>query len=160
MPECTNIDLENARMRRKLPRWKLARLLGVSESTIARWENGEILPEPDDVDRFATAVGDLTLWHRWMLSTYDSYRRRYVDTVEQSLPVSIARSKYEMADVMALQEEVERDALDGVIDDPKLKATYAKEIREAVAALSDTLQRLESNERRERGEQQRKSSDP
>ncbi len=81
MPECTYIDLENARLRLKIPRWKLAGSLGVSESTIARWENGEIRPDPDDVDRFATAVGDPTLWHRWMISTYDSYRRRYVDTV-------------------------------------------------------------------------------
>jgi len=143
LPECTNIDLENARVRRKLPRWKLAGLLGVSESTLARWENGEIRPDPDDVDRFATAVGDPTLWHRWMISTYDSYRKRYVNAMDQSLPVSIARSKYEMADVMALQERVERDALDGTIDDPKLKASYTKEIREAVAALTDTLQRLE-----------------
>jgi transcriptional regulator with XRE-family HTH domain len=53
-------------------RWKLSELLGVSESTLARWESGEIRPDPDDVDRLAAAVGDLTLWHRWMLSTYDS----------------------------------------------------------------------------------------
>jgi transcriptional regulator with XRE-family HTH domain len=145
LPECTHIDLENARLRQKMPRWKLAGTLGVSESTVARWESGEIRPDPDDVDRFAAAVSDPTLWHRWMISTYDSYRRRYVESVDQSLPVSIARSKYEMADVMALQERVERDALDGAIDDPKLKADYAKEIREAVAALTDTLQRLGTN---------------
>ena len=47
-----------------------------------------------------------------------------------------------MEDVIALQERAGRDALDGAIDDPKLKADYTKEIREAVAALSDTLQRL------------------
>ncbi len=144
MPECTHIDLENARLRRKTPRWKLAGSLGVSESTIARWENGEIRPEPDDVDRFANAVGDPTLWHRWMLSTYDSYRRRYVACLDQPLPVSISRSKYEMSDVMALQEQAGRDALDGTIDDPKLKAAYGKEIKEAIAALTDTLQRLEA----------------
>jgi len=146
LSECTNIDLETARMRKRMPRWKLAGLLGVSESTIVRWESGEIQPGPDDVDRFAAAVEDQTLWHRWMLSTYDSYRRRYVDSVNQSLPMSIARSKFEMADVMALQDRVERDALDGVIDDPKLKAEYKKEVKEALAALGDTLQRLEGND--------------
>ena len=144
MPECTNIDLENARSRRKIPRWKLATILGVSESTIARWENGEVQPEPDDVDRFASAVGDVMLWHRWMLSSYESYRRRYIDAVDQSLPVSIARSRYEMEDVMRLHDRVERDALDGAINDNGLKTLYAKEIKEAIAALSDTLQRLES----------------
>lgn len=145
MPECTNIDLENARLRQKMPRWKLAGLLGVSESTIARWENGEIRPEPDDVDRFANAVGNVMLWHRWMLSNYDSYRKRYFDAVDQSLPVSIARSRYEMEDVMRLHDRVERDALDGTINDIGLKNAYAKEIKEAIAALSDTLQRLEPN---------------
>ncbi len=120
-------------------------MLGVSESTLARWENGEIRPDPDDVDRLATAVGDLTLWHRWMLSTYDSYRRRYVESIDQSLSVSIARSKYEMEDVMNIQKPVERDALDGVIDDPRLKASYIKEVREAISALTDTLQRLDAS---------------
>lgn len=142
MSECTNTDLENIRLRQKIPRWKLAEMLGVSESTIARWESGEIRPDPDDVDRFAIAVSDPTLWHRWMLSNYDSYRRRYVNCVDQSLPIAIARSKYEMADVMNLQERVERDALDGAIDDLKLKVEYGKEIKEAIAALTDTLQLL------------------
>jgi hypothetical protein len=50
-----------------------------------------------------------------------------------------------MEDVMNLQGRAERDALDGAIDDPKLKADYAKEIKEAVAALTETLQRLGTN---------------
>jgi transcriptional regulator with XRE-family HTH domain len=129
-------------LRQKIPRWKLAGILGVSESTLARWENGDIRPEPDDVDRYATAVSDPTLWHRWMLSNYDSYRRRYVNCVDQSLSVSIARNKYEMSDVIALHDRAERDALDGAIDDPKLKAEYGKEIKDAIAALTDTLQLL------------------
>ena len=153
MSECTNTDLENTRLRQKIPRWKLAWMLGVSESTIARWESGEIRPDPDDVDRFATAVSDPTLWHRWMLSTYDSYRRRYVNCVDQSLSTSISRSKYEMEDVIALQGRAERDALDGKIDDPKLKAEYGKEIKEAIAALTDTLQLLEPEHGLERNDE-------
>ena len=120
-------------------------MLGVSESTIGRWENGEVQPEPDDVDRYASAVGDVMLWHRWMLSNYESYRKRYFDAVDQSLPVSIARSRYEMEDVMRLHDRVERDALDGTINDIDLKNAYAKEIKEAIVALSDTLQRLGSS---------------
>jgi transcriptional regulator with XRE-family HTH domain len=146
LPECTNIDLENARSRKKIPRWKLATMLGVSESTIARWENGEVQPEPDDVDRFASAVGDVMLWHRWMLNNYESYRKRYFEAVDQSLPVSIARSRFEMEDVMRMHDRVERDALDGTIDDIQLKTAYTKEIKDAIAALCDTLQRLESTD--------------
>jgi transcriptional regulator with XRE-family HTH domain len=143
LSECTNTDLENTRMRRKLPRWKIAGKLGVSESTIARWENGEIQPEPDDVDRFAAAVDDSTLWHRWMLSHYDSYRRRYIDsTVNSGLPALMARYRYETDDVMALHSSAERDALDGKIDDTQLKQSLIKELREQIAAGADLLQEL------------------
>ena len=143
MSECTNTDLENTRLRQKIPRWKLAGMLGVSESTIARWESGEIRPDPDDVDRFATAVSDPTLWHRWMLSNYDSYRRRYIDSkVNSGLPVLMARYRYETSDVMAIHGSAERDALDGTIDDPQLKQKLIKELQEQIAAGSDLLQEL------------------
>ena len=143
MSECTNTDLENTRLRQKIPRWKLAGMLGVSESTIARWESGEIRPDPDDVDRFATAVSDPTLWHRWMLSNYDSYRRRYIDSkVNSGLPVLMARYRYETGDVMAIHNSAERDALDGKIDDPQLKQKLIKELQEQIAAGSDLLQEL------------------
>ena len=143
MPECTNTDLENTRLRQKIPRWKLAGMLGVSESTIARWESGEIRPDPDDVDRFAIAVSDPTLWHRWMLSNYDSYRRRYIDSKEASgLSALMGRYRYETGDVMAIHNIAERDALDGKIDDPQLKQKLIKELQEQIAAGSDLLQEL------------------
>jgi hypothetical protein len=81
-----------------------------------------------------------------MLNNYESYRKRYFEAVDQSLPVSIARSRFEMEDVMRMHDRVERDALDGTIDDIQLKTAYTKEIKDAIAALCDTLQRLESTD--------------
>ncbi len=144
MPECTNIDLKNARMRRKLLPWQIGEQLGVSESTVRRWENGEVEPGPDDVDRFADVVGEPTLWYRWMRTHYDSFRKMFPEIESATLPNSIARSKYEMQDVMQFVDQLHRDALDGKIDDPQLKARCIKEAKEAQAALADMLQQLES----------------
>lgn len=55
---------------------------------------------------------------------------------------AIMAIKYEMRDVLALQEQVERDSIDGRIDDPELRARYAKELKEASAAIASGLQRL------------------
>ena len=44
MAEYTEKDLRKAREARNLSRWKLGELIGVSESTVERWETGETLP--------------------------------------------------------------------------------------------------------------------
>ncbi len=143
MAEFTNKDLKTARESRKMPRWKLGELMGVSESTIERWESGETQPQPDDVDNIGVALGDDTLWNRWMLSHYDSYRRRYINSNDSNnLLGTLASIKYEMQDVLALQERIERDSIDGKIDDTDLEAKYTKELKEASAAIASGLQRL------------------
>ena len=143
LAECTNKDLKIARETRKMPRWQLGELVGISESTVERWETGETQPQPDDIDNIGVALGDETLWHRWMLSHYDSYRKRYIkENGSCSLLGSIMAIKFEMQDVLALQEQVERDSMDGKIDDPELWARYAQELKEASAAIASGLQRL------------------
>ncbi len=148
MAECTGNDLQISRTRAKLVQWQIGNACNVSESEIGRWERDEALPEPDDVDRFAAACGDPTLWHRWMLSHYDSYRRRYINgSAEYNLPVLMARMRFELGDVLGLQDRVERDALDGKIDDRALKTQFIKELKEAIAALTDGLQELLKDEK-------------
>lgn len=143
MPECTNQDLRKAREAREdMPRWKLGSLIGVSESTIERWERGEVLPTPDDVDRIGEAVGDPTLWHRWMLSNVESYRRRYSETRNLSLPVAIMSVGHLVDDMRALQDEAERDAIDGKIDDPKTRIGYEQTLKSMIARCTDVLNQL------------------
>lgn len=142
MAECTNLDLKSAREAQKMPRWKLATLVNVSESTIERWESGESQPHPDEVDRIASALSDPTIWHRWMLSNYDSYRRRYINSANLDLPVSLMSIRQKVSDVMELQDRIERDSLDGHIDDDKLREAYTKKIRELVPALINSLQKM------------------
>ena len=62
-----------------------------------------------------------------------------------ALPVSVMRNRYTMADVAQLQEAVERDVMDGHIDDQDLSGQYAEKIRALIASLSDTLARIGNN---------------
>ena len=142
MAECTHLDLRKAREARGWPRWKLAKETGVSEDTVERWETGKSLPAPDDVDRIGDAVGDSTLWHRWMLSNCDSYRKRYIDATDLSLPVALQRMNFEMQDVQRLYEAVARDALDGRVDNQQLREKALHEIKELVAAATDAMSKL------------------
>lgn len=138
MAEFTYLELKRAREVRKVPRWQLAKQLGVSEDTLERWENGKQDPHPDDVSNIEHALGaeSEAIWHRWMLSNCESYRERYREAKPNGLLAAVLGVRYELSDVLALQERVERDAMDGQLDDPVLRASYLKEIDEAVAALT------------------------
>ena len=142
MPECTNLDLKKARETLKMPRWKLAAAINVSESTLERWESGESMPHPDEVDRIADALGDPLIWHRWMLSNYDSYRRRYIGSDDYSLPVMAMKLRHEMDDVRNLQDALERDAIDGHVDDQQLLNHSVTELKQMIQASTELLQRL------------------
>ena len=142
MSEFTNQDLRKAREAQKMPRWKLAAAVNVSESTLERWESGETMPHPDEVDRIADALGEPLIWHRWMLSTYDSYRRRYISSDDYSLPVMAMKLRHEMDDVRALQDALERDAIDGHVDDEPLLDRAITELQQMIQAGSELLQRL------------------
>lgn len=143
MAEFTNIDLRSARESRKMPRWKLAGEIGVSEDTLERWETGKQQPEPDDVWNIQNVLGATGIWHRWMLSHYDSYRATHSDAPDaDGLTGYIVRMKYEMRDVDTLIESAERDAMDGKFDDVENCRKLKKEIAEAMAAMQKVRERL------------------
>ena len=102
MAECTIADLQNARKAAKMPRWQAAQRMGVSEETVRRWETGETRPEPDDVWAMKREYKAEGLWHRWMRSTYDSYRDNWPEIVNREMPLAIVNARHQMADVMAL----------------------------------------------------------
>lgn len=138
MAEFTYLDLRKGREARKLTRWQLAARLGVSEDTLERWETGKTIPTPDDVSRIEHALnaeGEM-LWYRWMYSNIESFRERNPPPVVSELLAAVVSVRYELADVQALHDSLARDAIDGRIDDPKLRAQALKEIGEARAALN------------------------
>lgn len=143
MAEFTHKDLKIARESRNVAKWQLANELGVSEDTIYRWEKGEQRPDPDIVGNIEKILSYPGLWHRWMLSHYDSYRERYTDVPEvEHLTALVVRMKHEMMDVLSLSDDLERDSLNGKIDKPELWQMLKREASEAVAAIQQTLERI------------------
>lgn len=144
MPECTHQDLRKAREAAGLTQWQAAGELGASESTIKRWESGETKPTPEDVWRMEKLYNCRGLWHRWMRSNHDSYREHYPEEAPNlALPVAVLNARHQLADVLAMQDLIERDALDGRLDDEAGKRKYVQEIHEAQASLTEVLTQLE-----------------
>lgn len=142
MAEFTYLELRKARETRFSSRRQLAEVIGVSEDTIERWETGKQLPTPEDVDRIEDAVQMPGLWHAWMCSNCDSYRKRYKGVKLNGLFSAVVSVRHEMTDVLNIQEAAERDAITGAIDDPMLRRQYRKELSELVATASAALARI------------------
>lgn len=133
-----------------MTRWKLATLCNVSESTIERWEKGVenkgTNPEPDDVANIEKALGIPGLWHRWMLSNYDSYRERYIYMpIKDNLTEIVVQMKHEMSEITPLIDGMEWDVLDGHFDNVVLWKSFKKEGSEAIAAIQQVLDRIPDN---------------
>lgn len=137
-----HVLLREARDSVNLTRDQLAFHVGVSRETIHRWESGKNQPTPDDVDRIGEVVKDRTLWHRWMLESEPSYAKRYTGAECLMLPISVMRVRHALADVLEYQEAMERDAMDGKLDDKQLTAAYGDCLRAAIAKLSDAAQHM------------------
>lgn len=117
---------------------------GCKRIHIARWEADEALPDPEDVDALERVYQAPGLWHRWMRSHYDSYRKRYPEVVANNgLALAVVDVRHQTQDVMELQDKVERDAMDGKIDDPQAKEQYRKKLQAARASIDRTLEQLE-----------------
>lgn len=141
MAEFTNLDLRKAREARKLTRWQLSNLIGVSEDTLERWEVGKQMPTPDDVGHIEDALdaGVEMLWERWMYSNVDSYRNHHAKPQISGLLAAIVGVRQEMADVLVLQDKMERDARDGALDDVEGRARYRAELEEVAAVVTQAL---------------------
>lgn len=142
MAEYAHNILRTARDAQNIPRWRVAQEVGASDDTVGRWERGEVVPSPDDIDRYAQAIGDNALWHRWMLAKWESYSKRYIDTEQYSLPLSIIGLRHVIDDILQIHGAVERDAMDGTIDCPQNKAQFTQDLKRLMAAATDILHQV------------------
>lgn len=135
--------LREARETAGLTREQLAmRMECISVATLKRWEYGESKPDSQDVNRIGEILADKTLWHRWMIATDEAYAQRYGNAECLALPVSIMRVRHALSEVLAYQDCVERDSLDGKLDDHRIATAYADCLRAAIAKLSEAAQHM------------------
>lgn len=74
---------------------------------------------------------------------YPSFRRHFPQMVTLEMLPALVNTRHQLQDVLAINDAMERDALDGKIDDVAVKAKYIKECQEARAALTEAITRLE-----------------
>lgn len=143
MAEVTGRDLAAARKAAGLHQYQVAHQLHVSEDVIGAWEREERDPHPDQVDEMEKLY-KTPLWHGWMRYHFKSYRDRYPETVQDhSLALALINARYQMQDVVSLQDAVERDALDGKIDNRAQAQRYVQEMGEAIVALRTMMELLQ-----------------
>lgn len=137
MTRCDEKDLRKARESAGMTRLEASEKLGVSDGTLKRWEFGEVKPSPEDVSRMEAVYNTPGLWYRWMWSNHDSFRDHLpaLPEIDQSLLSQAIGLRYEMEDVQKVQSAVERDRLDGRIDDQRTHAIYGKETDDLLAVL-------------------------
>lgn len=147
MAEYTHHDLRKARESRFPSRWQFAQAFNYSEDVIERIETGKQLPTSAQVDSWEEITQTPMLWHRWMLSNDDPYRKRYKEApTPHNALAAVRQLHYEMMDVSNLLEPVERALITGkpdFIDDPILREEYKKQLQEMVSAGAAALAELE-----------------
>ena len=145
--DVTHKELRAARKAAELHQFQVAALLHVSEDTVSRWERGEQIPTPDQVDELEKVYKAPGLWYGWMRWRYKSFRDRYPGNDENAaLAISMVNTGCKIGDVARLQDAAIRDALDGKIDNPRGFADYIKQAKDAHAALGEMIARAEKGE--------------
>lgn len=140
----TNIDIKKRRELLKMTAASLAEMIGRDPTTIYNYESGKCDPDPDTMYQIAEAFGDLSIWYDWMRTKFSSYARLHPEIEQQSLPGAMMSMFAEIGDLLDFQREAIRDAADGKIDDPQLKAKIEKEATEALGACQRFLNVLKS----------------
>lgn len=107
----------------------------VSESNLQRWEVGESRPNLEDLYKLELLYHAPGLWSRYLLATSPAYAAHHpaapADRTQLAQVVAIGK---EAADLQGLQDTVERDLLDGTVDDAPGWLAYMAEVRAANAA--------------------------
>lgn len=144
MADVTPKELASAREAAGLYQWQVANLLGVSEYTVGRWERGEVVPTPDEVDKLERLYKAPGLWYGHMRYQYKSFRDRYPEEEGgEALALSMVQAMYQMADVTRRQDDAIRDAIDGEIHNERGFAAYIEEAKKLHAALGRMLAQAE-----------------
>lgn len=136
--------LKAARVKAGLTQIQVAAMLSVSVDQVKRMEYGTWIPEMSDVDLLEEQLHEPGLFRRWARAQFPEISKHFgaSDGRDYGLLGAIVNTKHQMNDVLALHEKVERDALDGRIDDPILREKYEKELQDARQAIDASLQKI------------------
>lgn len=146
MSEKAGALLKNARKSAGMTRPQVYQVTAISESVLDRWERGETIPDLESLDKLELLYRRPGLWQECLMHYYPSFRRHYPEIVKLDTLPALVNNRHQLQDVLALNDAMERDAMDGKIDDAAVKARYLKECHEARAALTEAITKLEGTQ--------------
>lgn len=117
----------------------------MSEDTLKRWEDPESnsIPLSADVSRMERVYHAPGLWYSWMYSNDEGFRDHFPAVgVDHSQALAIVNVRHQIADVLALQDLIERDAMDGRMDDAAACKAYLSELDDMQAAIAQAKERI------------------
>ncbi len=146
MSEKAGALIKNARKAAGMTRPQVYQVTAISESVLERWERGETIPDLESLDKLELLYRSPGLWQECLMLYYPSFRRHYPEIVKLDTLPALVNNRHQLQDVLALNDAMERDAMDGKIDDAVVKARYLKECHEARAALTEAITKLEGTQ--------------
>lgn len=144
MSEKAGALLKNARKMAGMTRPQVYQVTAISESVLDRWERGETVPDLESLDKLELLYRRPGLWQECLMIYYPSFRRHFPQMIVLETLPALVNTRHQLQDVLALSDTMERDAMDGRIDNAALKAKYISECQEARAALTEAITRLEA----------------
>ncbi len=136
-------DLKKLRIAHNMSAADLAELVTADSSTITRYENGKLKPNPDVMYQILEELDALDSWCDWMRTEYPiSYGRIHPEIPKLSFEGKLLKAFAEINDVQLLQNQVMKDGSDGFIDDDELRAHLLRECHEAIGALQGVVNAL------------------
>lgn len=144
MSEKAGALLKNARKMAGMTRPQVYQVTAISESVLDRWERGETVPDLESLDKLELLYRRPGLWQECLMIYYPSFRRHFPQIIVLETLPALVNTRHQLQDVLTLSDTMERDAMDGRIDNAALKAKYISECQEARAALTEAITRLEA----------------
>lgn len=139
-------DLKRWREAQGMSAADLAERISVDVSTLYRYENGKIKPDPDVMYQICYEMGDVRKWQIWMATEFPkSYGRMHPEPLLHTLEGSILALYAEIQDLAELQQRVRKDGADGKIDSFSLREQFLKEVTDMIQAAQTAKALLEGD---------------
>lgn len=130
MPNDAGKLLRDARKAAGMSQTQVYLATRISESNLARWEGGESKPNMEDLYTLELLYHAPGLWSKYLLETSPAYAAHHPAAAQDfGLLARVVGIGKGLEDVQKIQDAVERDLLDGVVDDRKRWDAYMQVVQ-------------------------------
>lgn len=134
-------DLKRWRTAQGITAAELASSISCDDTTIYRYENGKLIPNPDAMFQICEVLGDVDRWTTWMRTEFPkSYGRMHPETPSYSMSCALIGMYAAIDFLIKNQREIWKEGAEDRISDKDL----AEQVHKEVTVLIQTAQRVKS----------------